>query len=539
MNISTLIEQQATIHPDKDAVRVPKRRFGKYTYDSITFRQFLDRSNSYAKGLMDNGITRGTKVLMFVKPGLDFPVLTFALFKIGAVPIFIDPGMGKDNLLKAVSDVKPEGLIAEPIVHVLRKFNKEAFSSIKYSFSVGNWNVFGAKSIKPFLGVKATIPETTFDKHELAAILFTSGGTGIPKGVEYTHNIFLEQTRLLQDMFNLTAEEVDVPGFPLFALFTLAMGMTSCIPDMNPSKPAKANPKKLVQNIIDNEGTFVAGSPAIWSKVSAYCVKNNIELPSVKYLVMFGAPVSPKVHEEFMQILPNGDTYTPYGATECLPVSCITGSDLLIGPVDLTRQGKGTCVGPSVPGVRVEIAPITDKEIHTIEEIEFLPENQMGEIIVTGPTVTRAYHGMPVKTREAKIYEGDEVWHRMGDLGYKDSEGNIWFCGRKSHRVTLSEEILSSVQCEAIFNNHPFVRRSALIGLGDDNNQTPAIVIEAKKGLNKSLLKKELTLLASAHPLTKKIKEIYFDDNFPVDCRHNIKIDRLKLRDMARSGRLQ
>lgn len=539
MNISTLIERQAEIHPDKDAVRVPKRSFGSYSYDSISFHEFLQRSNSYAVGLTQNGIKKGMKVLMFVKPGLDFPVLTFALFKIGAIPVFIDPGMGKANLLEAIKNVKPEGLIAESIVHIIRQLNKEAFSSVNHAFSVGKMNFFGSKSIRPFLEIQEKAPQINFEKNDLAAILFTSGGTGIPKGVEYTHNIFLEQTKLLQDMFNLTAEEVDIPGFPLFALFTLAMGMTSCIPDMNPSKPAKANPKKLVQNIIDNQGTFVAGSPAIWSKVSSYCIKNGITLPSVKYLVMFGAPVSPRVHEEFMQILPNGDTYTPYGATECLPVSCVQGSELLEGAVDQTRKGKGTCVGHAVPGVTVEIAPITDQDIHSIEEIQFLPEYQMGEIIVTGPTVTRAYHGMPVKTREAKIYDGQNIWHRMGDLGYKDEFGNIWFCGRKSHRVTTHEEILSSVQCEAIFNNHPYVRRSALIGLGETDNQTPAIVIEAKKGLNKSILKRELTLLASAHPLTKRIKDIYFDDSFPVDCRHNIKIDRLKLRDMAQTGRLQ
>jgi acyl-CoA synthetase (AMP-forming)/AMP-acid ligase II len=466
-------------------------------------------------------------------------VLTFALFKIGAIPIFIDPGMGKVNLLKAIKDIKPEGLIAEPIVHFIRQFNKSAFNSVKHSFTVGKINIFGTKSIRPFLNIQGMAPEINLEKNDLAAILFTSGGTGIPKGVEYTHNIFLEQTNLLQNMFNLSSDEVDIPGFPLFALFTLAMGMTSCIPDMNPSKPAKANPKKLVQNIIDNKGSFVAGSPAIWSKVSRYCIKNEITLPSVKFLVMFGAPVSPKVHEEFMKILPNGDTYTPYGATECLPVSCVEGSKLLKGAVEKTRKGKGTCVGYAVPGVIVEIAPITDQEINSIDDIQFLPEFQMGEIIVTGPTVTRAYYGMPVKTRDAKIKDKENVWHRMGDLGYKDDLGNIWFCGRKSHRVTTQEEILSSVQCEAIFNNHPYVKRSALIGLGDCKNQTPAIVIEAKKGLSKSILKKELSLLASEHPLTKKIKDIYFDENFPVDCRHNIKIDRLKLKEMAQTGELQ
>ena len=403
MNISTLIERQAAAHPEKDAIRIPKRSFGKYSYDAISFQEFLRRSNSYAIGLSNNGIKKGMKVLMFVKPGFDFPVLTFALFKIGAIPIFIDPGMGKANLLKAIKDIKPEGLIAEPIVHFIRQFNKTAFNSVKHSFTVGKINIFGTKSIRPFLDIQGMVPEINLEKNDLAAILFTSGGTGIPKGVEYTHNIFLEQTNLLQNMFNLSSDEIDIPGFPLFALFTLAMGMTSCIPDMNPSKPAKANPKKLVQNIIDNKGSFVAGSPAIWSKVSRYCIKNEITLPSVKYLVMFGAPVSPKVHEEFMKILPNGDTYTPYGATECLPVSCVEGSRLLKGAVEKTRKGKGTCVGYAVPGVIVEIAPITDQEISSIDDIQFLPEFQMGEIIVTARLLLVPTMGCLLKLEMQKL----------------------------------------------------------------------------------------------------------------------------------------
>ncbi|MCO4795108.1 MAG: AMP-binding protein [Bacteriovoracaceae bacterium] len=539
MNIATLIEKQAKQHPDKDAVRVPLRRFGGYNYRSISFEEFLTRSNQYANGLKSEGITKGMKVLMFVKPGLDFPVLTFSLFKLGAIPVFIDPGMGKKNLIEAIKNVKPEAIIAEPIVHLIKALNKKAFSSIKYSFTVGNFPLFGSKSIIPFRSLDHKFEKIEIDPNELAAILFTSGGTGVPKGVEYSHTIFLEQTQLLQKLFDLKSDDIDVPGFPLFALFTLAMGMTSCIPDMNPSKPATANPKRLVKNIIDNKATFVAGSPAIWTKVAEYCTKNKITLPSVKYLVMFGAPVAPQVHEQFMNILTNGDTYTPYGATECLPVSCVKGSDLLSNAVTLTKQGKGTCVGEAVPGVKVEIAQISDEEITSFEDIEILPEGSMGEIIVTGPTVTKAYYEMPEKTREAKILEESTTWHRMGDLGYKDSNGDIWFCGRKTHRVTTQKNILSSVQCEAIFNNHPYVKRSALIGIGNLGDQKPSIVIEPKKGLNQNVLKNELSLLSKAHPVTKEIENIYFTNSFPVDCRHNIKIDRLKLRDQVIQGQIQ
>lgn len=145
------------------------------------------------------------------------------------------------------------------------------------------------------------------------------------RNVVYTHKIYYEQTRLLQELFSLDENEIDFPCFPLFSLFTLCMGMTSCIPDMNPSQPAKADPKQLVQNIKDNKVTFMAGSPAIWEALGSYCIKNNITLPSVKYLVMFGAPVRNELHKRFSRILPNRTTYTPYGATESLPVANISG----------------------------------------------------------------------------------------------------------------------------------------------------------------------------------------------------------------------
>ena len=170
---------------------------------------------------------------------------------------------------------------------------------------------------------KTGFESAQLEPDETAAILFTSGGTGRPKGVVYTHKIYYEQTRLLQELFSLDENEIDFPCFPLFSLFTLCMGMTSCIPDMNPSQPAKADPKQLLRNITDNKVTFMAGSPAIWEALGSYCIKNNLTLPSVKYLVMFSAPVRNELHRRFSRILPNGATYTPYGATESLPVANI------------------------------------------------------------------------------------------------------------------------------------------------------------------------------------------------------------------------
>jgi acyl-CoA synthetase (AMP-forming)/AMP-acid ligase II len=538
MNIADRFTQIAKLHHHKVAVKYPIRNGKKYRYDSITFGELESLSNKYANGLSEIGFRRGSKTLLFVRPSLQFPALVFALFKLGVIPVLIDPGMGKKNLLAAIEEVAPEGLIAEPEVHLLRILFSKSFKSVRFKVTTKGPKIGNCFPLSVLENYHDSFQSVQLQPDEMAAILFTSGGTGRPKGVVYTHKIYTEQTRLLQKLFSLNDSETDLPCFPLFSLFTLCMGMTSCIPDMNPSQPAKVDPQKILQNIIDNKITFMAGSPAIWEALGSYCEKNIISLPSVKYLVMFGAPVRNKLHKKFAKILPNGTTYTPYGATESLPVSNISGKIILEQTAALTEQGKGTCVGVPVPGVEVAIIEISDEEIESITKACLLKPYEIGEIIVKGDIVTQSYYQSPAETALAKIKDNGSFWHRIGDLGYKDDQGRIWFCGRKTYRVETPSGLLCSVMCEAIFNAHYGVRRSALVGIGEKGKQSATIVIErneAGKKLSKKRLVKELLKVAKNNVLTAQIKSVHFCDHFPVDVRHNIKIDRLKLaHDVAR-----
>ena len=537
MNITNELKKVAKLYPAKTAIKFPIRKSaGKYSYDELSFKQLDLMVDIYAASFEDMGIKKGAKTILFVKPCLEFTALVFALFKVGAIPVLIDPGMGRKNLLAAVKSVKPEAMVAVPIVHLLRIFFWRPFRTIKYSVITG-WFKFGfMKTTSSLFKKRLPITEVReLDPDETCAILFTSGGTGIPKGVLYTHKIFQTQTKILKELFNLSPEETDLPGFPLFSLFTVTMGMTSCIPDMNPAKPSQADPKKLTQNISDVEATFVAGSPAIWERVADYCLEHKMTLPSVKYLVMFGAPVSNSLHKKFSQILTNGDTYTPYGATESLPVANISGSYVLEHTASATDEGKGTCVGQPVPGIKVKIITISDEPIlefdSSIEKSTF----EIGEIIVSGDVVTKEYLHMEEETKKSKIYNraNGEFWHRIGDLGYFDDLGNLWFCGRKTHRVYFQDQLLCSVQCEAIFNKNPIVRKSALVGpLGKDKSVKPTIVIELEKGthFDRKVITEELLEASKQYPHTDSIKCVEFYDKFPVDVRHNIKIDRIKLK---------
>ncbi|MBC7712711.1 MAG: AMP-binding protein [Rhizobacter sp.] len=543
MNIAARLSANAKTFPDKKAVVFPvfNKKTKVYDYQSLTFRELEIRSNKFATQLEKLGLKKGDKTLLFLRPSLDFSAMTFALFKLGVVPVFIDPGMGRANLLKCIKEAKPVGLIAEKEVHIARLLFRGTFKSIKFSVTNGSrsWGrMLKISSMK--MEKTQTFKSATFEADDTAAILFTSGGTGAPKGVVYSHSIFDQQTTILRDLYNLSMHDVDLPGFPLFSLFTIAMGMTSCIPDMDPSKPGSCDPKKLYQNIIDQKPTFVAGSPAIWERVADYCIENNLTLPGVKYVVMFGAPVSVLIHRKFKALLPNGTTYTPYGATEALPVSNISGDFILKNTAQATENGKGTCIGTPAPGTTVKIIKITDDVIEKLSDAKILSPNEIGEIIVSGPTVTKEYLDLPSITREAKIYDGETIWHRMGDMGFVDPDGLLWFLGRKGHRVETTEGLMTPISVEAIFNRHPSVRRSALIGLGKLGRQTPAIVIERSdgqflSGKERSIFESELLSLAKKSPHTAMIQKIFLSKHFPVDVRHNIKIDRTKLKEEIES----
>ena len=514
MNIAERLITAAKRTPTKNAI------IDTRTKQSITFAELDDKIARICQGLLDRGFKPGQRTLLFVKPSLDFHALVFSLFRLGIIPVLIDPGMGRKNLLAAIEHTKPEAMIAESVVHWISYFFKKPFASIKFRLK--------SSQVKSLLKSEKANKVALVDPQSTAAILFTSGGTGKPKGVVYTQDIFEQQTIRLQKMFELTNNDVDLPGFPLFSLFTLAMGMTTLIPDMDPTKPGQCDPAKLIKNIQDYQATFVAGSPAIWSRVADYANEHKIQLPSIKQVVMFGAPVRSELHQSLLNIIPKGNTYAPYGATEALPLCLSDGKWLLANTKDFTNIGAGTCVGRAIENVQIKIIKITNDAIDVLEDDHVLPTDHIGEIIVRGDTVTKTYDQMPEATLKAKIKNSDGgLWHRMGDVGYIDNSGLLWFCGRKAHIVYFNEQLFTPIQVEAVFNQHPVVKRSALIGI---NHKSLAIVIETKDGIKRDdELKKSLLNFAKDSVHTRSVQKVFFSRQFPVDVRHNIKIDRQKL----------
>lgn len=538
MNIVDSIYEQAQKFPKKKAIVFPREFLNdNFFYDSLTYEDFVYRSRSLSYELQKLGISKGTKVLLFLQPSLHFSVTVFSLFRLGAIPVFIDPGAGLKKLLGAVEKVKAEVLIAEPKVHILRKFFSRAFSSVKLSITAGKASFWTSKISLPQLILKLVLRENEgegslveeLEPSSVAAIAYTSGATGKPKGVQYTHEMFFHQVQRLKECLDPKEEDVDLSCFPLFSLSAMAMGMTSVIPKMNAAKPATVDPSYIVKHVKDQGVRLLTGSPAIWDRVADYCIEKKIVLKGVRAVLMFGAPVSLDLHERLLKILDGGETYTPYGATEALPISWVSGSEILQKHKDKVLGGEGVCLGKVVSETKMKISSYKDEGVKELEPYK------VGEILVSGGQVTQEYFEEKEENLKAKVVSEGSLWHRMGDLGYKDKEGLLWFCGRKSHYVSCGEKNFYSVNCELIFNQHPEVRRSALIGLKDGLGTQVALAIErydrkvrlAKR--ERERFKEELKDLARGYPHTKEIQRFFLHKSFPVDCRHNIKIDRIFL----------
>jgi acyl-CoA synthetase (AMP-forming)/AMP-acid ligase II len=506
------------------------------TGKKMSFAGLNNRSDGYAAYFASQGISSGDTVILMVTPSVDFICLTLALFKIGSPIVLIDPGMGYKNLLRCIERVSPKVLVGIPKAIIFSKLFPRVFKTIRKSFCCGDsLGILGVNITKILFQSEKPFPVYQPSDEDLAAIIFTTGSTGPPKGVRYEHSIFSAQLRLIKEYYNIGPNDVDQPAFPLFALFSAALGACSVIPDMDATKPAKVNPAKFVSSISRYKVTYSFGSPAIWNVVSRYCLRENITLESVKKVLMAGAPVPYDLMQRVLQILPGeAEVHTPYGATESLPIVSIDGREVVAETWEKSRKGKGTCVGRPLPGIEIKIIAISDGPYHCLTEEMQLPTGEIGEIIVRGDVVTRSYLNNPEETRMAKIIDEDFFWHRMGDIGYLDHKGRLWFCGRRAHRVVSSQRTLYSVPCEAITNEHPEVYRSALVGIKNSNSdslQIPVMIVEPHSDIkiSEKKLLTEVEQLAKQNVLTRDIEFFLTHKSFPVDIRHNAKIFREKL----------
>ena len=546
-NVASRLTEFAKSYPDKKILVFPYRaKFGvghKISYRDITFAQLENNVNRLANSLREAGLKNGDRVVVMVPMSIELYIVVITLLKMGAITVFIDPWVGLKQIIHCCELTQPTAFIGIRKSHLLRIFSN-VLRRIPVKIVTNGPAFFGETILQNLLDSgKPEFQTEPVCEEDTALITFTTGSTGTPKGANRTHGFLLAQQKVLSESIKLTPQDIDLPALPIFVLKNMANNVTSVLPLMNFLKPSEVNPDWILQQFRDWNVTTSIGSPAFFEPIARFCLERKIKLEKVRAIFTGGGPVKPELIEMLTKILPNGTANIVYGSTEAEPISLISAKEILTDSEHLTKTGQGNCVGSPIEDIEVRIIKIQDVPINFKEtdwDRLLLPQDKIGEIIVTGNHVNKDYYKNPEAVRENKFMdEQGFTWHRTGDTGYFDVKGRLWLVGRVKNRVIRAGQEMYPLQIEPLVNQLPFVKLSALIGLPNHKLGQKAILIveTTEKGFFKlKRWKEQIKDLC----LKKgwRIDEIYFSKHIPVDPRHNAKIDYEKLRKRYRGRSL-
>lgn len=566
-SVAGWLERNARAFPGKPAVIHPDGR-GPGSYATLTYGELQETVEELARGFRRAGITRGTRTVLMAPPGPELFALCFALFRVGAVPVVVDPGMGVRRMLHCYRAVGAEAFIGPPLAQLVRVLGRRTFAGVRVPVTLGRRRLGRGHTLAALRATPATGTYADADAaapaggDDLLMIGFTTGSTGPAKGVEYTHRMALSIARQIEAVHGRTRDDVSLVTLPFYGVLDLVYGSTLVLAPLAPARVAQADPALLVDALERFRVTTMFASPALLRNLAGHltgAARGRHPLPDLHCVVSGGAPVPDAVVAALRSVLDEkARIHVTYGATEVLPITSIEAAEILgddeadsgregggtgAGTAAGSAAGEGTCVGRPVPGTRVAIAPVTDGPLARFDSETGLPAGRVGEILVHGDSVSRRYHRAPQSdaahkvTEERPDGEPPRIWHRTGDLGHLDAEGRLWFCGRSAQRVRTSHRDLHTVRCEGVFNAHPLVRRTALVGIGPAGAQRPVICVETETGADGTALDEgawtnlvaELHAMAEEHAPTTGLQEFLRHPGFPVDIRHNAKIGREEL----------
>ncbi len=545
------LAEQAAVRADTAALYLPRGRSWSVgakspsaasTYHALTYTQLLQRSLSLAEGLARWGVRPGLPVAVLVPISEQFFTLMFALVKLGAVPVLIDPGIGTAALKTCLDEANPQVFIGNSKALTARKLlawcpnarvvltDAVPATALRLLRSpVTTLASILAGTCPAAESEEGSPADSTQAESTPALVAYTSGSTGPAKGVQLSTEALTAQIETLRQLYALEPGVVNVSTFAPFALLGPLLGLTTVVPRMDFSRPAQADPAMIAEAITAFNASVMFASPALLNTLQRWARPAHVRLPSLHTVITAGAAVSRRLQQQMLTILPdNAQIHTPYGSTEALPVTTIGSTEIL------ALRHSGICVGRPVEGINLALVPICDQAIPSLPDEPDVPVGQVGEVVVQGPQVSTTYYHRPSADTANKTLWRDQVAHRMGDLAYRDGQGRLWLCGRRAERVITPESTLYTTICEEITNAHPWVERSALVGLGPRGKQRPVMIIQpTQPRLSPADLTQECLTLLAANSDTAMITTVLLKDRFPVDVRHNAKIRRLELAEWA------
>jgi acyl-coenzyme A synthetase/AMP-(fatty) acid ligase/pimeloyl-ACP methyl ester carboxylesterase len=480
-----------------------------------TFTELTARIDAIAETLRHAGVQPGHRVALLVPPGLELTAAVYACWRAGAAIVVADTGLGWRRMAEALRSADPAYLIGIPAAMAVAAALRIPGQRILVG---GRHPSTGSGGISPPHGRKQS--ETIADPE--AAVLFTSGATGPPKGVVYRHAQLRAQVELVRAVCRITPDDRLVAAFAPFALYGPALGIGAAVPRMDVTRPGTLTASALAEAAAAVGGTLVFASPAALRNVvataSQLTASERVPLERIRLVLSAGAPVGVPLLRDLQRLLPAAEIHTPYGMTEVLPVT-----DIALPELEQAGLGNGVCVGHVLPGVRLGISPL--------DALGRAPGAPLHTVDVTGEICVSAGH---VKDRYDRLWATEQVssrdpgWHRTGDVGHLDAAGRLWVEGRLAHVITAADGPITPVGTEQRIEAQAPVTGAALVGVGPQGTQQPLAVVMTAAPARAGLADEELARAVRA-AAELPLAAVLTVKSLPVDIRHASKIDRSRL----------
>ena len=505
---------------------------------SVTFGELDELVQRTAEGLFGTGgVQVGDRVAVMIPPGVDLAIALYACWRMGAVPVLIDGGLGPAQMGAAMKVAHPNHLIgirrALAAARTLRWPGRRI--AVEPTHRVAR-RLLGVEHDLASLQDAPSVPLPAVDPDAEAAVVFTSGATGPSKGVRYSAARIDTQIRTLVEQYNISADDSLVAAFAPFALYGPAMGIPSTVPDMDVSSPGTLTAATLLDAVEAVDASLVFASPAailsVLETLDELGARDRTALDHVRLLLSAGAPVPGHVLRAAVdRLVPNAAVHTPYGMTECLPVADI---DLVslesLGPDALHHLG--VCVGMPVDSVELLIDPLDELGVPT-----GLPTSEpglLGEVRVRAAHQRLGYDRLWHTTHLASPADGT---HATGDIGTIDADGRLWIGGRTGHVIRTATGPVAPTPIERAVDMLDGIRRSAAVGVGPAGAQVVVVIAETsdagRRPCQSSLDRIDRIRAAVAEATGLDVAACLEVPSLPVDRRHNSKIDRTHLADWA------
>jgi olefin beta-lactone synthetase len=528
-NVTSFLEECANQYPNRIAFYFLRPE--EDNHRSITYREFNNQSSSLASGLLKSGIKKNDRVIVFASISLELYLSIAALQRIGAIPVLIESFSRLDQFLGIINNSKPHGIIASSLW--LEKC-QNIFNDIKIKISTDK-RCLGVDAIffDLFSGdYQEIIP---LNKDHTALINYTTGSSGLPKGVERTHSFLTAQHYALKKIFPYQEGSIDLPVFPIFTLNNIASGITTVLPATDISNPSDNNPKSLLKQILDCRVNCMTLAPSSFRNLAIYCEELGIYLNNISRVLTGGAPIGEKDIKRFIRIAPKSKTWILYGSTEVEPISYIESQEMISIkiPEQVNKTNMGVNVGIIDEDLHYKIINIeTDNVVDSIkvDDIE-VSKGGIGELIVAGEHVCQKYYNNEEAFVRTKIKDNTgTIWHRTGDLVRIDDSNHLWIVGRKHNVIKRGEELFFPVRPEIMLKDISNISNAAYLDFQSDDIQKIVAVVALKisSDENRDKCKKEIKEIFKKEGLP--LDDIIFFSEIPMDVRHHSKVDYRSLR---------